>query len=329
LGYCQLLSSLRQSCRAPIWLEGDLGEGEEMAEVEGAVPVQTGKPQPRDATSYFAGGSAPVIVIKSSRGWSSLGLRDVWEYRELLYFLVWREVKGRYRQMAFGPLWIIIQPLIQMVIFSVVFGNFAKLPSEGVPYPIFTYAALLPWQFFANSTRRSGRSLLDQIHVISKVYFPRLVIPLSSIFAAFVDFIASFLVLIGMMVFYRVTLSWAVLTLPLFLLLAAATALGIGLWLSALAVKFRDVAIGLDHAITVWQYVTPVAYSSTLIPEQWRSLYRLNPLANVVDGFRWALLGAGQSPDWTTALSTSLVLVLLVAGAFYFRRTERTIVDLM
>jgi lipopolysaccharide transport system permease protein len=329
LGYCQLLSSLRQSCRAPIWLEGDLGEGEEMAEVEGAVPVQTGKPQPRDATSYFAGGSAPVIVIKSSRGWSSLGLRDVWEYRELLYFLVWREVKGRYRQMAFGPLWIIIQPLIQMVIFSVVFGNFAKLPSEGVPYPIFTYAALLPWQFFANSTRRSGRSLLDQIHVISKVYFPRLVIPLSSIFAAFVDFIASFLVLIGMMVFYRVTLSWAVLTLPLFLLLAAATALGIGLWLSALAVKFRDVAIGLDHAITVWQYVTPVAYSSTLIPEQWRSLYRLNPLANVVDGFRWALLGAGQSPDWTTALSTSLVLVLLVTGAFYFRRTERTIVDLM
>ncbi|MBU0510700.1 MAG: ABC transporter permease [Chloroflexi bacterium] len=271
----------------------------------------------------------PQTIIEPTRGWSSLGLRDVWEYRELLYFLLWREVKGRYRQMAFGPLWIIIQPLVNMVIFSLIFGKLAKLPSEGIPYPIFTYVALLPWQFFANGTRNSAQSLLNQQSVIAKVYFPRLVIPISSVLSAFVDFMASFVILIGMLIFYRVTPTWAVLTLPLFLLLAAATALGIGLWLAGLAVKFHDVAIGLGFAITVWQYLTPVAYSTSLIPGRWQALYRLNPMAGVVDGFRWALLGAGHPPDWTTALSAALVLVLLISGAFYFRRTERTIVDVL
>ena len=272
---------------------------------------------------------APIIVIRPSRGWASLQLRAVWEYRELLYFLLWREVKGRYRQMAFGPLWIIIQPLVNMVIFSFIFGQLAKLPSEGVPYPIFTYVALLPWQFFANGTRNSAQSLLSQQHVIAKVYFPRLVIPISSVLSAFVDFLASFVILIGMLIFYRVTPGWQVLTLPVFLLLAAATALGIGLWLAGLAVKFHDVAIGLGFAITVWQYLTPVAYSTSLIPERWQTLYRLNPMAGVVDGFRWALLGIGHAPDWTAALSAVLVLTLLVTGAFYFRRTERTIVDVL
>ena len=270
-----------------------------------------------------------VTVIEPSRGWASLQLGAVWEYRELLYFLLWREVKGRYRQMAFGPLWIIIQPLVNMVIFSFIFGQLAKLPSEGVPYPIFTYVALLPWQFFANATRNSSASLLQQRHVIAKVYFPRLIIPISSVLSAFVDFLASFVILVGMLIFYRVALTWAVLTLPLFLLLAAAVALGVGLWLAGLAVRFHDVAIGLNFGVTVWQYLTPVAYSATLVPEQWQLLYRLNPMAGVVEGFRWALLGTGQAPDWTTALSTALVLVLLITGAFYFRRTERTIVDVI
>ena len=274
-------------------------------------------------------GRQPVTRIQPTRGWRSLGLAELWEYRELLYFLVWREVKGRYRQMAFGPLWIIIQPLVNMVIFSVIFGQLAKLPSEGVPYPIFIYVALLPWQFFAKGTLNSAASLLSQRHVIAKVYFPRLVIPVSAVLSALVDFAASFVVLIGMMFFYRITPTWAVLTLPLFLLLAGAAALGIGLWLAGLAVKYHDVAIGLSFAVSVWQYLTPVAYSATLIPEQWQLLYRLNPVTSVVEGFRWALLGTGQGPDWVMALSTGLVMVLLLTGALYFRRTERTIVDVI
>ena len=273
--------------------------------------------------------SLPTVVIQPTRGWASLGLRDVWEYRELLYFLLWREAKGRYRQMAFGPLWIIIAPLIQMVIFSFVFGTLARLPSEGVPYPIFTYVALLPWQFFANGARNSAASLLSQQHVIAKVYFPRLVIPLSTVLSAFVDFLASFVVLIGMMVAYRITPTWAVLTLPLFVLLAGATALAVGLWLASLAVKYHDVSIAVGFGITIWQYLTPVAYSATLVPEAWRWLYRLNPLYAVVEGFRWALLGTAAPPDWSLVFSAGFVTVLLVTGAFYFRRTERTIVDVV
>jgi len=279
---------------------------------------------PREPTDEI-----PTTVIEPSRGWGALGLGDVWEYRELLFFLLWREVKGRYRQMAFGPLWIVLVPLINMVIFSVVFGSFAKLPSEGIPYPIFTYVALLPWQFFDNATRKSAESLLSQKHVIAKVYFPRLVIPISAVGSALVDFLASFVVLVGMMLVYRVNVTWAALTLPLFLLLTAATSLGIGLWLAGLAIKFHDVALGVRYGIQVWKYVTPVAYSATLVPERWQTLYRLNPMTGVVQGFRWALLGAGQAPDWTTAVSSAAVLVLLITGAYYFRRTERTIVDMI
>jgi lipopolysaccharide transport system permease protein len=280
-------------------------------------------------TTRTSDAQIPTTVIQPSRGWGALGLDDVWEYRELLFFLLWREVKGRYRQMAFGPLWIILQPLINMVIFSVIFGRFAKLPSEGVPYPIFTYVALLPWQFFDNATRKSAESLLQQKHVIAKVYFPRLVIPISAVLSAGVDFLASFVVLVGMMLFYRVELTWAILTLPLFVLLTAATSLGIGLWLAGLAVKFHDVALGVRYGVQVLKYLTPVAYSATLVPDRWQTLYRLNPMTGVVQGFRWALLGTGQPPDWTTAAAAAAVLVLLVSGAFYFRRTERTIVDMI
>lgn len=272
---------------------------------------------------------APTTVIKPSRGWGALGLDDVWEYRELLYFLLWREVKGRYRQMAFGPLWIILAPLIQMLIYSVIFGGLAKLPSEGVPYPIFTYVALLPWQFFANATRLSANSLVSQQHVIAKVYFPRMVIPISAVLSSFVDFLASFVVLIGMMVLFRVTPTWNVLYLPLFLLLTAATALSIGLWLAGLAVKFHDVAIGLGFAIDIWKYLTPVVYSASLVPPRWQTLYNLNPMTTVIQGFRWALLGTGAAPDVMALIPAGIVLVLLVTGAFYFRRTERTIVDMI
>jgi lipopolysaccharide transport system permease protein len=231
--------------------------------------------------------------------------------------------------MAFGPLWIILAPLIQMFIYSVIFGSLAKLPSEGVPYPIFTYVALLPWQFFASATRLSANSLVSQQHVIAKVYFPRMVIPISAVLSSFVDFLASFVVLVGMMALFRVTPTWNVLYLPLFLLLAAATALGIGLWLAGLAVKFHDVAVGLGFAIDIWKYLTPVVYSASLVPQRWQALYRLNPMTPVIQGFRWALLGVGSPPDATFLIPTGLILVLLVTGAFYFRRTERTIVDVI
>ena len=270
-----------------------------------------------------------TIVIEPTRGWASLGLGDVWEYRELLYFLLWREVKGRYRQMAFGPLWIVIAPLIQMVILSLVFGTLAKLPSEGVPYPIFTYVALLPWSFFANGARNSAASLLSQQNVIAKVYFPRLVIPIATVGSAFVDFLASFVVLAGMVLFYRVTPTWSALALPLYLLLAGATALAVGLWLAGLAVKYHDVSIAVGFGITIWQYLTPVAYSSSLVPAKWLWLYQLNPMYWVVEGFRGALLGTGAAPNWTLPAAIALVLVALVTGAFYFRRTERTIVDVL
>ena len=273
--------------------------------------------------------AAPTLVIAPSRGWGRLGLHDVWEYRELLGFLLWREVNGRYRQMAFGPLWIVIAPLVQMLVFSLVFGLFAQLPSDGVPYPIFTYVALLPWQFFANGLRQSAQSLLSQQNLIAKVYFPRLIIPLSTVLSAFVDFLASFVVLVLMMAIYRITPTWAILTLPLFSLLAGALALGVGLWLAGLAVKFHDVAIALGFGVTIWQYLTPVAYSASLVPAQWLWLYQINPMYSVIEGFRWALLGTANLPAWTVAWSTIVAVILLVTGAFAFRRTERTIVDVL
>lgn len=272
---------------------------------------------------------SPTVVIEPSEGWSALGLRDVWSYRELLYFLLWREVKGRYRQMAFGPLWIIIAPLVQMLVFSLVFGTFAKLPSNGVPYPIFTYVALLPWQFFASGTQKSANSLVSQKNLIAKVYFPRMIIPIASVLSAFVDFLASFVVLVGMMALYRVSPTWSMLSLPFFLLLAGALSLGVGFWLAGLAVRFHDVALALGFGVTIWQYLTPVAYSASLVPEQWQWLYQLNPMYSVIEGFRWALLGTEPMATWSLLVSATGTIALLITGAFYFRRTERTIVDVL
>ena len=266
------------------------------------------------------------ITIEAGRSESHYW-KDLWRYRELFYFLAWRDLLVRYKQTVIGVAWAVLRPLLTMLALTLVFGKLAKLPSDGVPYPILVFAALLPWHFFASSFSEAGNSLINNSNMISKVYFPRLVIPISAVASAFVDFCASFLVLIAMMLFFRVAPTWAVLSLPLWLLLAAATALGVGLWLASLAVKYHDVALALNFGIEIWKYLTPVAYSITLIPEQWRWLYSLNPMTQVVEGFRWALLGTSQPPNWTTVVSSALVLVLLVTGAFYFRRTERTIVD--
>ena len=232
--------------------------------------------------------------------------------------------------MAFGPLWIILQPVIQMLLFTFVFGRIANLETDGnVPYPLFVYVALLPWQFFANSTRQAAFSLVDQKHVISKVYFPRLIIPLAASLAALVDFLASFVILLGMMVFYRVTPTPALLTLPLFLLIAMMLSLGVGTFLAGLAVKFRDVMIGLGFVMTVWQYLTPVAYSLQLIPENMVAIYRLNPMTTVIEGFRWAILGTSAAPDATLWINLVVIFVALIGGVAYFRATERTIVDVI
>jgi lipopolysaccharide transport system permease protein len=258
-----------------------------------------------------------------------LGIADVWEYRDLLFFLLWREIKGRYRQMALGPLWMIIAPLGQMIIYSVLLGVLARLPSEGVPYALFVYVGLLPWQFFANITRQTADSLVNQKAIISKIYFPRLIIPLVAVLSGLVDFFASLVVLAILMLFFRIAPGWTFVTLPFFLLLATMLGLGIGLWLAGLNVKFRDTAIGLGFALEALRFLTPVVYASSLIPERWQTLYHLNPLTTMIEGFRWALLGVGSGPHWTAAWAVGIALLVLISGAFYFRHTERTIVDIL
>ena len=274
-----------------------------------------------------------VIVIEPSRGWVSLRLRDLWEYRELLYFLVWRDVKVRYKQTALGIAWIVLQPVVSMVIFSVLFGRLLEVPSGGVPYPIFAYAALLPWNYFAASLSRSSTSVVGSAHLITKVYFPRLVIPISGVLSGLVDFGVAFLVLIGLMVYYRVSPTPAAVLLPAFLLLAMFTALGFGLWLSALNVRFRDVNYLIPFLVQIWMYLTPVVYGSALIPERFRWLLGLNPMAGVVEGFRWALLGHrladAQAPGVLFIVSIAITLLVLVSGAIFFRRTEDSFADII
>jgi len=274
-------------------------------------------------------GPIPVLRIRPSRGWSALRLRELWEYRELLFFLTWRDVLVRYKQAALGVAWAVLQPLLTMTIFSVIFGRLAKLPSEGIPYPVFSYVALLPWQLFAGSLQRAGTSLVGNANLLTKVYFPRLIIPISAVAAGLVDFAISFVVLLGLMLWYGIAPTWAVVTLPLFILLALATALAVGLWLSALNVQYRDVQHAIPFLVQAWMYASPVAYSAGLIPTGiWRIVYGLNPLAGVIQGFRWALLG-GSPPDELMIVSVVMVLVLLVSGLFYFRRMERTFADVV
>lgn len=273
--------------------------------------------------------AAPAhIVIEPQRGWVNLELRDLWRYRDLLFLLTWRDIKVRYAQTALGAAWAVIQPLLTMAIFSVIFGQLANLPSEGIPYPIFTYTALLPWQLFAFALTNSSNSLVGSQNLISKVYFPRLIIPIASVLPALMDFVISFVVLIGMMVYYQVPLTSRILTLPLFLILALASALAVGSWLSALNVKYRDVRYAVPFLTLFWQYATPVAYSASLIPEKWRLLYGLNPMTGVVEGFRWALLGAGH-PGGMLWVSTAIIVLLLFSGLAYFKRMEASFADVI
>jgi len=270
-----------------------------------------------------------VIVVKPSKGWISLKLRDLWEYRELLYFLTWRDIKVRYKQTVLGAAWAIIQPFFTMVVFSLFFGKLAKVPSDGIPYPIFAYAALVPWTFFANGLSQSSNSLVDNANMLKKVYFPRLVVPLSSVISGVVDFILAFTVLLGMMLFYGIYPTIHVIWLPFLLLLTLTTSLGVGLWLSAMNVQFRDVRYTLPFLTQFWLFATPIAYPSSLLSEPWRTLYGINPMVGVVEGFRWALLGTDTAPGPIILVSSLVALALLVGGAFYFRRMEKTFADVV
>jgi len=270
-----------------------------------------------------------VVWIKPSRGWVLPQMREVWAYRELLYFLVWRDLKVRYKQTVLGVLWAIIKPFSLMVIFSIFFGKLAKIPSEGVPYPIFTYAALLPWSYFAQSLNACSNSLVGNSHLITKVYFPRLIIPISSALSGLVDFAISFSILLAMMFYYQITPTLVVLLLPLLMLMAMATALGAGLWLSALNVQYRDIRFSLSFLVQFWFFATPVVYPSSLVPGMARFFYGLNPMVGVIEGFRGALLGKGQIVGPMFVVSIILVALLLITGCFYFRRMEKGFADVM
>jgi lipopolysaccharide transport system permease protein len=271
----------------------------------------------------------PVVVLAPSRGFVRLDLRNVWVYRELLYFLVWRDVKVRYKQTTLGATWALLQPVMTMVVFSIFFGRLAKVPSDGVPYPLFAFTALLPWQLFAYALSESGNSLVSSQSLITKVYFPRLVIPIAAVLGGLVDFAIAFVVLLGMMWYYGIVPGVAVLLLPFFVLLAVFTALAAGLWLSALNVTYRDVRYTIPFLTQFWMFATPVAYPSSLVPEQWRALYGLNPMAGVVEGFRWALLGNAHAPGGLLIVSLSAVIALLAGGLVYFRRMETTFADVV
>ena len=280
-------------------------------------------------TSKFENAKLPMIHIEPSKGWISLNLKDVWEYRELLWIFVWRDLKVRYRQTIIGALWAIIQPFLTMVIFSIFFGGLAGVPSDRIPYPIFSYAALVPWTFFANSINQASNSLVNSADMIKKIYFPRLTMPMSSMFASLVDFSLAFIVLLGMMLYYGFVPTINSLWLPAFLILAMITALGVSLWLSALNVQFRDVRHMIPFITQAWLFATPVAYPSSLLSEPWRTLYGLNPMVGVVEGFRWALLGTDTAPGPVIAVSSIMALLIFIGGAYYFRRMEKTFADVI
>src|ERR1041385_2934106 len=273
--------------------------------------------------------SLPTFRIDPPTGWTSIGFRELWDYREPLYFLTWRDVKVRYKQTALGAAWAIIQPLFMMLVFSLFFGRLAKVPSDGIPYPVFTFCALLPWQLFAHALTESSNSLVANERLITKVYFPRLVVPIAAVLGGLVDCAVAFVILVIMMFYYGIIPGLAIVTLPAFILLAVMTALGVGLWLSALNVKHRDVRYTIHFLIQFWLVATPVAYPSSIVPEKWRALYGLNPMAGVVEGFRWALLGKAQAPGAMLWVSVAAVIVILFGGLFYFRRMEQEFADVV
>ena len=273
--------------------------------------------------------SSPAILIRPISGWVALNLRDLWEYRELLYFLVWRDLKVRYKQTVLGVAWVVIQPVFITLVFSVFFGRLVGVPSDGIPYPVFAFCGLLPWQLFAYAVTNASNSLVANDRLITKVYFPRLVIPLSAVLSGLVDFIFAFAVLLAMMAYYGIFPTLALWTLPGFLLMAMASAVGVGLWLSAFNVEYRDVRYTLPFITQLWFFISPVAYPTSLVPEKWRFLYGLNPMTGVVEGFRWALLGTSQSPGAWLGVSVVVTIALLIGGLYYFRRMEKNFADVV
>jgi len=284
--------------------------------------AETAKPEPK------------TVIIRPSKGWTALNLRDLWVYRELVYFMTWRDLKVRYKQTALGVSWAVIQPFMNMVVFSIFFGGLAQIPTDnGIPYPIFSFVALLPWTLFANALNNASRSLVGNQNMITKIYFPKLVLPLSSVLSGLVDFLIAFVVLIGIVLYYNltgqahITVTAALWTIFPFLLMAIMTALGIALWLSALYVQYRDVGYILPFLSDILKFISPVVYSTTMIPAKWQMIYALNPMAGVIDGFRWAILGTPTGPDMRLIISAIIALVILVSGVIYFRRMERTFAD--
>jgi lipopolysaccharide transport system permease protein len=271
----------------------------------------------------------PVISIDPTHDRLGLQLYELWPYRELLYFLIWRDVKVRYKQTLIGSAWAIIQPVMTMIVFTLVFARLANVPSDGVPYPVFSFAALVPWNFFAGALQRCTSSLVGQSHLILKVYFPRVILPLAATASGLVDFALAFVVLTGMVIWFGIVPSWGLLALPFFLLLVLITAIAVGLWLSALNVRYRDIGHAVPFLIQLWMFASPIAYPVNLVPERWRLLYSINPIVGVVEGFRWALAG-GKSPDLRAILLSSLVVMtILVGGLIYYNKVERTFADVV
>jgi lipopolysaccharide transport system permease protein len=269
-----------------------------------------------------------TVYIRPTSGFAALNLKDLWHFRELVVFMIWRDIKVRYKQTLLGALWAIIQPVMTMLVFNFLFNNVAKVSSDGIPYPIFSFTALLPWGLFSTALNSASRSLTSNHNMITKTYFPRLVLPMASVLGGLVDFAIALVILLGMMVYYKITPSitalWAV---PLFVLSSIVTALGVALWLSAINVKYRDVGYALPFISQFWLFITPVAYSSNVISDKWQVIYALNPMAGVVNGFRWALLGSGNPPDMLVAISSFISIIILLSGLVYFRNMERTFAD--
>ncbi len=276
------------------------------------------------------GNQEPVELVIEAGRTERHYWKDLWRYRELFYFLAWRDILARYKQTVIGVAWALIRPFLIMVVFTIIFGKLAKLPSDNVPYPILVFAALLPWQFFANAFAQAGDSLVSNASMISKVYFPRLVVPTSAVIVGFVDFLISGVILVGLMLWYGFAPDWRVLTLPAFIFIAFAAAMGAGLWVAALNVKYRDFRYIVPFVVSLGLYISPVGFSSSIVPESWRLVYSINPMVGVIDGFRWAILG-GDTPLYWPGLSLSIVLVslILVTGVLYFRKTERTFADVI
>jgi lipopolysaccharide transport system permease protein len=283
----------------------------------------------QEVLTSWSGRDFPTVVIEPRRGWIPVNFPELLQYRELVFFLAWRDVKVRYKQTVLGALWAILQPVITMLVFSIFFGRLGKMPSDGMPYPIFAYAALVPWALFSTGLSQASNSLVNSANLLRKVYFPRLVMPAASVLAGMVDFALAFLVLVGMLLFYGFAPTVAILCIPGLVLLTVATSLGAGLWLSAFNVRFRDVRYVIPFLVEIWLLATPIAYPSSLLPERWRAIYALNPMVGVVEGFRWALLGTGTAPGSLILVSSGAAMLMLVSGVFVFRRMERNLADVV